>query len=279
MSAEAEKPPARPYDLATAEHDQPEWFGPPRRTILLCSHPRSGSTMLGEALHFAGGLGCPLEYFHRGFRPSFERRWGIEGIEQLVASVHRHRTGPNGVLGVKLFWQDLEEIVAERVPGRFPPVREWPNDLSSETYRALWAAVADIFPSPDFILLERLDRVRQAASALAAMHSGQWRMIPGAEMPATGAPHYDYERMAAQFGLADYARHHWRRLFDAIGAEPVVLTYEALDRDYEGSVAALLRALGSDAAVPPRRMERQSDAVTEGFVLRFLRDGSSRGAS
>ena len=51
-----------PYDLASAAHDYPIWEGLPRRTVLLCTHPRSGSTLLGEALYFAGGLGCPLEY-------------------------------------------------------------------------------------------------------------------------------------------------------------------------------------------------------------------------
>ncbi len=50
------------YDLVRAEADYPEWQGPPRRTLLICTQPRSGSTLLGEALWFAGGLGCPLEY-------------------------------------------------------------------------------------------------------------------------------------------------------------------------------------------------------------------------
>ena len=52
------------YDLAGPEGDYPEWDGPPRRSIVLCTHPRSGSSLLGEALTFAGGFGCPLEYFH-----------------------------------------------------------------------------------------------------------------------------------------------------------------------------------------------------------------------
>lgn len=267
---------ASPYDLATAEHDQPDWHGPPLRTILLCTQPRSGSTLLGEALHFAGGLGCPLEYLHRGFRPSFERRWKTQGIDQLVTAVHRHRTGPNGVLGVKLFWRDVEEIAEERVPGRFPATREWPADTPAETYRALWKVVGGYFPNPSFILLERRDRVRLAASALAAMRSGRWRMIPGAEMPAATEPGYDFERMAAQLGLAEYAHHHWARLFDAIHVEHFHVTYEALDRDYAGTVGALLASLGSSAPVPPLRLQRQSNATTEAFVLRYLRDSQAR---
>lgn len=52
------------YDSTLATHDD----GRLRRTILLRSEQRSGSTLLGDALSFAGGLGCPLDYVHAGFR-------------------------------------------------------------------------------------------------------------------------------------------------------------------------------------------------------------------
>jgi LPS sulfotransferase NodH len=171
----------------------------------------------------------------------------------------------------------VEEIIAERAPGRFPSVREWAVDTPASTYRALWDVVSAYFPTPSFILLERLDLVRQAASALAAMSSGQWRALPGAEMPATAAPRYDFERMAAQLQLAGYARHHWRALFAAIGAEPYYVTYETLDRDFPATMAGLLAALGSHAPAPAPRTRRQASAGTEALVLRFLRDSQARG--
>src|ERR1700761_3198901 len=98
--------PVRPvsYDLAMAAHDYPAWHGEPRRSILICSHPRSGSTLLGEALYFAQGLGCPLEYFHPGFRPPMAERWHAPEIRRYAQSVKAHRTDPGGTLAVKLFW-------------------------------------------------------------------------------------------------------------------------------------------------------------------------------
>jgi LPS sulfotransferase NodH len=268
---------ARPYDLATAAHDYPDWQGPPRRTVLICAHPRSGSTLLGEALFFAGGLGCPLEYFHRGFRPSFERRWGTSGIDALVRSVYRLRTDAGGVLGVKLFWQDLEEMAHELDPVRFPNAGRWPEDADPQSYRDLWSRVAPIFPNPAFVHLERRDRLRQAASSLAAIQSGKWRSIPAAgERGPDREPVYDPDRMAVQLALVDHARRHWRGFFAAIRETPYTVSYEDLDRDHAATVAGALAYLGSSAPVPPRRMQRQSDARTEAFVLQFLRDNQAR---
>lgn len=267
----------KPYDLATAAHDYPEWHGPPSRTILVCAHPRSGSTLLGEALYFAGGFGCPLEYFHRGFRPAFDQRWGARGIDALVRALHRSRTDPDGVFGVKLFWRDLEEIAHELDPVRFSVSEAWAEDTALQRYRDIWNCVSPIFPDPVIISLGRHDRLRQAASAITAVQSGRWRAIPeSGDVPAVGEVVYDHDRMLAQIALADFASGHWERFFEATGAKPYRLYYEDMDRDYDASVTSLLRHLGSEAAVPRQRMRRQSNANTERLVLQFLRDSQAR---
>jgi LPS sulfotransferase NodH len=269
-------PTVSPYDLALAGSDFPRWDGPPRRTIAICSHPRSGSTLLGEAIHFAGGLGCPLEYLHRGFRPAIAARWAAPDLASYVAALHRHRTGPNGVLSIKLFWQDVEAIAHERAPDRFPAPRS-PDDTSAQAYRDVRALLDDILPDPSFVHLERQDRVRQAVSAIVATETGQWRAVPGMgrETPA-GAAAYDYDRILRMVAFADYSHAHWRAFFAANGIKPCRLTYEDLAGDFDGAVGRLLAALGSTSAPPPRRMRRQSTEATEGMVRRFLRDHAAR---
>ena len=61
--------PRKQYDLSNSDHDYPAWEGPPRRTIVICTHPRSGSTLLGEALFFAGNMGCPPRILSSRFSP------------------------------------------------------------------------------------------------------------------------------------------------------------------------------------------------------------------
>jgi len=262
-----------PYDLASAAHDYPQWEGPPRRTVLLCTHPRSGSTLLCEALYFAGGLGCPLEYFHAGFRPSFTRRWNAPDHDSLSAAVRRHRTSPDGTLSVKLFWRDIEEIArdADLELDRFANVP--PSEAPASYYAALAKHVARLFPNPQFVHLWREDRLRQAVSAILAVETGRWRSIPGAtgEDSLTTAP-FDADRIERIMSYSDFCHGHFRNLFVAMDATPHALSYEALTADYGGSVRAVLRYLDSDAEPRAPRMRRQADSASEAMVLRYLRE-------
>lgn len=268
------------YDLVDAAGDFPAWTGSPRRTVLICSHPRSGTTLLGEQIYGLGGLGLPLEYFHRGFRPHLQRRWSAEGLEDYARTVHRWRTDPSGVFSVKLFWQDVEEVAHERDPAGQPPFGQTPpGSLDDDAYRKKWALLADLFPNPVFVYLRREDRIRQAISAMAADQSGMWRSIPGVGRRNAVAPiTYDYERIARLVSFSDYCHGHWARLFAAIGARAYAMTYEALDSAMATEVQALARYLGRPgAAIAEPRTRRQSNAETEVMVLRFLRDNAIRG--
>ncbi|MDB5675720.1 MAG: Stf0 sulfotransferase [Sphingomonas bacterium] len=271
---------SRPYDLATAEHDCPARDGLPLRTILICTHPRSGSTLLGEALYFAGGLGCPLEYFHAGFRPALASRWGCDSPADYGRAVHRWRTDASGTLSVKLFWRDVAELAGELDPGRFDDLHERPPEATSpDTYREIAGLLAPLFPAAHHIHLVRRDRIRQAVSAAAAVQTGIWRQIPqmGARTEAT-APSFDFAMIERLIAYGDFCHRHWRGFFAAIGTVPHHLTYEDLKHDHDAAVKAVLDHLGSTAAVPPVRMNRQSDARNEAMVLRFLREQAARTA-
>lgn len=274
MTETAASAPRKPYDLATATHDYPVWHGPPRRTILICAHPRSGSTLLGEALYFAGGLGCPLEYFHVGFRPSIAGRWGESTLPGYGAAVIRHRTDPGGTLSVKLFWRDVMEMAIELDAPRFSHLLDTqPEDTPAGTYREIAALLAPFFPAPRFVYLSRRDRIRQAVSAIAANDTGLWRFIPDVgEQEPRADPQFELDRVERLIGFADFCTGHWRNFFAALGVAPYETSYEELAADYVAAATGVLRHLGSDAAPPPIRMHKQSDARNEATVLRYLRE-------
>lgn len=262
------------YDLCGAVHDYPISTAAPRRSILICSHPRSGTTMLCEALYFAGGLGCPLEYVHAGFRPGFEQRWGVSDTRHLIAAIHRHRTDPSGICSIKIFWRDVAELAAELAPGAFPDLLVVPaSEIAPDTYRALADLLRTLFPNPEFVHLERRDRVRQALSALSAAQTGVFRRIAS---PADTAPvvrvGYDFDAIVAFLDGNAFCHAHWHRFFDAAGIARHAMTYEQLVADYTRSVADLLLWLGHPGPVPAVRTERQSTVESETLMLRFLRD-------
>lgn len=248
------------YDLALAGSDYPVWTEPrPRRTLLVCTHMRSGSTLLGEALYRAGGLGLALEYFHGGVRPGLAARWGTPDLDSYAAAVVRHRTEPSGSLAVKLFWPDVQALCAERGRGTAP----------AEVSRTL----GELFPDPTWILLTRRDVLRQAVSQMTARASGVWRRIPGVDdRQARAMPDYDFLELAAHAGHIRECQEAWEAWFRHQGIEPHRVWYEDLEADYAGTAGALLAALGRPGPVEPPRMRRHGWAHTEEFMRRFLED-------
>ncbi len=274
-------PPHKPYDLTLAEHDYVGWSGAPLKTLLICTHPRSGSTLLGEALYFAGGLGCPLEYFHHGFRPNLAARWNARTLAAYVRAVHQKRTDRTGMLSVKLFWGDVEALAAELDPTRFGDLAgRRPGDMDMSTYGEIASLLEPIFPNPQFVHLERKDRIRQAVSGLAASQTGVFRIVPSmGSKVAKAKPEYDFARIDSLVAASDYCHQHWRNFFEATGTSPIALTYEGLVSNYSGNIQRLFDALGSSASIPPIRMKRQSDGENEAFVLRYLRDHAGKNLS
>lgn len=269
-----------PYDLATARYDYPIRAEAPQRTILVCTHPRSGSTLLGEGLYFAGGLGCPLEYFHAGFRPGIASRWGCSALADYARAVHRVRTDSTGTLSVKLFWRDVAELAIELAPGRFGALHDCPPEATSpETYREIAAVLAPLFPAAEYVHLVRRDRVRQAVSGAAVTQTGIWRQIPEMGKRVESAPpSFDFATIERLIAYADFCHRHWRGFFAAIGAVPYALAYEDLARDYPATMRGVLDHLGSAAVPTPVRMKRQADARNEAMVLQFLKEHSARAA-
>ena len=241
-------PRPKKYDLSLAEFDYPEWAGRPTRTILMCTEQRSGSTLLGEAMYFAGDLGCPLEYFHGGFIPDFVERWGTADPDAYRQAAHRHRTAPNGTFSAKMFWGDIMRMLAERdaaLHAEMMAVSPLVRGPAPDLYRAVAATIEDLIDGATYIYLRRLDRVRRAVSGIVAEETGLWRSIPGVGNYAPrSAQVYDFDRIAKRVAAATQAQAHWHNFFAALGVTPMALTYEELTRDYMGTASRVLQRFG-----------------------------------
>ncbi|MEI9994419.1 MAG: Stf0 family sulfotransferase [Rhizomicrobium sp.] len=268
---------AEVYDLTLASADYPDWTGPPRRCLVLCTQQRSGSTLLGEALTFARGLGCPLEYFHEGFRPAFQARWQASELDGYVANLWRRRTDPSGVLSIKLFWRDLVALAEEIAPDNVADEdRMRPAATPADFYRGLFAHIAPRLPHAEFLFLHRRDTVRQAISNYAAWRTGGWRRLSARDAPP---PPYDFDAILGLHRRILRSNAHWRNFFAANALVPHEIVYEDMEQDYQAAIRRLLDALGrADAPVVPPRLHKQGDdAAIAALTERFLRDFHARG--
>lgn len=267
------------YDLAFADADYPPWEGPPLRTLVICTHQRSGSTLLGEALAFAGGMGIPLEYLHRGFRPSFEARWGSVGLDSYVADLHRYRTDPSGTFAIKLFWRDVADIAIERDPACEALRAIAPGDPPAALHRHARHLLEALLPNPVWVRLERRDTARQAVSLERAKQTDVWRDVARRDLSAIPEPRYDFAALADQLHWIHRSRDRWQAFFDANAIVPHSIGYEAMIADFEGEFGKLCTLLGRpDAARPQSRTRRQADALSEDWVRRLLHDLRDRDA-
>jgi LPS sulfotransferase NodH len=271
------------YDLATEAADYPEWRAElPERSFVVCTSVRSGSTLLGEAMYAAGGMGCPLEYFHVGFQPGFEERWRATDFADYRRQLFRHRTDPTGSFGLKIFWRDVMTLCEQRHPGTTDGLdRLTPDSIAPHGgYALVWRVLQDLAPNARYILLARRDKGRQAISAFTASRTGRWRDMEGAAANAA-PPAYDYDTIFRIYQHGLHTHRSWQAMFAHAGVKPVEVFYEDLARDLPGTVGRMLDALGH--VVPdrgrltqPMRLRRQAGTASEQMLMRFLRDHAAR---
>lgn len=224
-------------------------------------------------------MGCPLEYFHVGFRPAFAERWDAHDLSGYVAKLHRFRTDPTGVFSVKLFWRDLADLADEIAPGAFPGLRATPpGQTPPETYRRLRALLEPILPGATWILLDRGDALRQAVSNYVAYRTGNWRSLPEETALPAEAPDYDPAIIRRFVGRILTHNAHWRNFMRANAIDAHAVRYEALELDYAGTLRTLFDELcRPHPDLPAPRLRKQADGLTEALLARF-RDDMKTGA-
>jgi LPS sulfotransferase NodH len=254
------------YDLVGPAHDRAGREAPPVRwSYVLCSMPRSGSTLLAEGLHRTGRLGTPVEYLDDSAAlPQLRRRWGCGSLAAYLEELHRRRVSDDGVLGAKVHWFQLAALA---------------DGLGLEPA----AALARAFPRARLVWVRRRDRDAQAVSWVVADQTGRWARGPGHRPRAApvGEPVYDFAAIAARRAELDAGEASWAALLRAAGAPVHEVVYEDLARDYAGQVAGTAAFLGVDTVaheVPPPRLRPQAGGRSAAFVDRFRRERNSQGA-
>jgi LPS sulfotransferase NodH len=253
-------------------------------SYLVCATPRSGSTLLCEALSRTGVAGNPLEFFEAVPETGEPRRpidylaglddpealarvvdapphppppysdvRGIERYEQHLARVRELGTTPNGVFGAKIMWAHLDDL-ARRLGA---------TDLHG--------LVDELFDTPRLVRVRRSDTIRQAVSLWRAMQTQSWR---AENESATGEPRYSYPALRHLVELLAAHDAAWERFLAPLGTRVLALTYEDVAADLGVAVRRTLAHIGVEGAeladLPP--MRRQADERSDAWAERYARD-------
>jgi LPS sulfotransferase NodH len=281
----------------------------PSSSYLVCATPRSGSTLVCEALAETGVAGRPEEYFealrhsgrprrpeeyflgvedqsirdHLGERaigsvpPPRSPLWSRAAYDRYVDWAFEAGTTPNGVFGAKLMWGYFGEFVS--LLRNVPAYRDVP----------LAELLPTVFPDLTLVRVVRANKVRQAVSLWKAVQTASWRedqaSASAGTVEADGAPPYRsfIEEHRPQLRFHYKAIDHlleqlileeasWDAFFEHSGIKPILVLYENFAASYEESTENLLSRM--DLSVPDGfefepRMKKQSDGVNDDWTRRY----------
>jgi LPS sulfotransferase NodH len=276
-------------------------MSPPRLSYIVCATPRSGSTLLCEALKSTGVAGRPEEYFEALRHSGMPRRpaeyfhgmrdrsaldhlgehaalaeptprspiWDSEDYGPYLRWALEEGTGENGVFGAKLMAGYLGDFVTLL--------------RTISAYRGLDLAnlFAAVFGEVRFVRIVRANKLRQAISLWKALQTATWRQeragearqeTNGGEPPVQPQLRFHLgaiEHLISQLA-ADDAR--WDAFFEVCRIKPLTIVYERFVDRYEITTKLLLNDLG--IGVPPglrfeRSMQRQTDDLNREWARRY----------
>lgn len=241
-------------------------------SYVICTSPRSGSTLLCDMLTASGVAGNPDSYFHR---PSIAD-W-LDGLSLAPVSAMPERqvlrmifraamtegSLKTGMFGLRL-QRDSFDFFIQKLAVLHP---KQTSDV--ERFRAA-------FGPTSFIHLTRLDKIEQAVSLVKARQTGLWHRAPdGTELERLSPPRepvYDTDEIQAGHEELSALDHEWKTWFARESVTPLRITYEALSADPIGILRRVLGHLGLDRVeaqdVKPG-VAKLADEVSRNWVARF----------
>ena len=260
--------------------------GRPRPMItsyIICTTPRSGSTLLCRLLASTGRTGNPDSFYHRArFMREWAAEWSLPNADlvsrndfdraYLAAAVKAGMAG-TGIFGLRL-QQEYLRLLSETLDRIYP-------GLPSDTHRFERA-----FGEVLYLHLTRADKVAQAVSLVKAEQSGLWHLnADGTELERLAAPQeprYEFGSIRREVAALRHYDIAWVEWFDRHEIRPLRVCYETLAAYPADTLIDICKTLGTE---PPETgtikpdLARLSDAVNLEWMRRYQADLIETGRS
>ena len=244
----------------------------PALSYVVCTAPRTGSTLLCGALSRTGIAGRPDEYFdiHAHNEAHWRRHLAIDQLSEYVSKVLMAGTTANGVFGLKLHWHQAPSLRAKMLadPDCPAPPEIPPGQTDDSLHDLLTGRLGEV----RYVWLRRRNSLAQAISYYRASLTDVWRVPAGATAAAKHVA-FDYVKIARHLELVQSFDRAWYAYFMARKLPALTVVYEDFCQSYDTTIRGVLRFLGQDAAgatVPGPSLQRQADADSSAWERRFL---------
>ncbi|MCB0208253.1 MAG: sulfotransferase [Anaerolineae bacterium] len=208
----------------------------PKYCYIICTTPRSGSSLLCDILRATHLAGQPNEYFFHGTYPQFFKQFEVSTFPDYLQKVLLTTSTPNGVFGAKFmtyyFFDFIERI--QRLPA---------YQTNTHTTSEL---LARVFPNLKYIWLTRRDKVRQAVSYAKAIQTDVWHVYGNNPGPAQQAIQLREDVVKDLMHGITLQETAWQEYFSQSNITPLTLVYEDFNQSLEPTARLILNYLGVD---------------------------------
>ncbi len=241
-------------------------------SYVICTSPRSGSTMLCSLLKATGVAGNPASWFHEpaiaGWLDRFDIVPGEAVSERDVLHVIFSAAVDRGSRGTGTFGLRLQRHSFDFLRQKLAVLHPDPASFVGRFERA--------FGKTLFIHLTRSDKVEQAVSYLKAEQTGLWHVAADGSELERIAPHRDPSYDAAKIRasvetMAGYDR-EWAEFFLNESIDPLCISYDALSDDPSEILRLVLDRLGLDGGAASEikpGVKKIADGTNHDWVARF----------
>ncbi|MGJ8585501.1 MAG: Stf0 family sulfotransferase [Marinosulfonomonas sp.] len=245
------------------------------KSYVICTSPRSGSTLLCRLLAQTGRTGKPGSHFHTPSMAAWLQAYDLspatyptelDQIKAVFAAAILRGTQDTGIFGLRL-QRDSFDFFMQQL-GRLHP------GLANDHDRFTAA-----FGPTLFIYLSRQDKLGQAISLTKANQTGLWhKSVDGSELERT-APHqdpvYDGDEITRQLDRLTKLDQDWRDWFAAENIAPLAISYE----DLSAAPTKVLTQIFSQLGLPPDLVQgiapnvaKLADATSQEWAERFVKE-------
>ena len=216
------------------------------QSYILCTAPRSGSTLLCKLLKATGIAGCPESHFHV---PSFEGWLSTHdldasdfptkeaAISAVIEAARKAGRGRSNVFGLRMQRASFDYFMAQ--------LEQLAPDRTSDVER-----IEAVFGPTLFIHLKRPDKLDQAISLVRAKQSGLWhRWSDGSDLERLSPaqePGFNASEISRTISELTAYDTDWEQWFKQQNLSPVRIDYDALSDNPQNALATCLAALGLD---------------------------------
>ncbi|MEM0946359.1 MAG: Stf0 family sulfotransferase [Pseudomonadota bacterium] len=242
------------------------------QSYMICTTPRSGSTLLCKLLQATGVAGCPNSHFHAPSVDAWLSAYGLQNTnfassEEALQAVFRaaidRGTGSTDVFGLRMQRGSFEYFM-----GQLTVLHPGVGDAVSRL-RATFGPTL-------FIHLTRSDKLGQAISRLRAEQSGLWHKWADGRVLERQQPvrrvGYDARAIADHIKELTALDTAWNDWFTSEGIEPLRIQFDALCANPQGTLANVLSKLDLDPRLANKvetPTARLADAETREWRDRF----------